>query len=63
MNSLFEEPDISVNVVTRGRAGRPGSNTWQGRKKDFFLFATGSREAQEPTQLPMKWVPGAIYLG
>jgi len=32
------------------------------RDRDF-LFTTASREDLGPTQLPIKWIPGTLYLG
>jgi len=56
--------DSSVNIVTRLRAQRPGSNSWQG--KGIFLLTTASRPALGPTQPYIEWVTGALspwYIG
>jgi len=44
--------------VTRLQAGRLGFDSRQGQ--GYFLYATGSRPALGPTQLPIQWVPGAF---
>jgi hypothetical protein len=35
-------------------------NSWQ--RLGIFLFTTASRTAQGPTQPPIQWVPGALFL-
>jgi hypothetical protein len=35
----------------------------QGQSRNIFLFATGSRPALGPTQLPVQWVSVAVSLG
>jgi len=44
---------ISVSIVTRLRAGRPGLNSWQGKRRDLFLFVG-------PTNPPIQYVPEAF---
>jgi hypothetical protein len=44
----------------RLRAGRPGSDFWQGQR---FLFSIKSRPPLGPTQPPVRLVPGALSLG
>jgi hypothetical protein len=56
------------NFQDRGRTflfaiGRSGFNSRQGQWRDFFLFATASRLAQESTQPPIQWVPGVLTAG
>jgi hypothetical protein len=40
--------------------GVPGFNSWQGL--GIFLFTTASRMALRPTQPPIQWVSGALFL-
>jgi hypothetical protein len=43
------------------RTGRPrGRSSSLGRGKNF-LFSMSSRPVLRPTQLPIQWVPGALY--
>jgi hypothetical protein len=42
-------------------AGRSGFDSRQGL--GIFLFAVMARLALEPTQSPIQWVPGAVYVG
>jgi hypothetical protein len=46
--------DSSVSVVTGLSAGRPGFDYWQGQ--GFFLFATASSSALDPTGDPTQRV-------
>jgi hypothetical protein len=55
--------DSSVRTVTRLRAGRPGFNSWQGHKRDFFPFATAFRPALGTTQPLTQCVPGTLSFG
>jgi hypothetical protein len=43
------------------RAGWSGFESWQG--VGIFHFTTVSRPALGPTQPPIRWVPGALFLG
>jgi hypothetical protein len=43
------------------RTGRPGFDPRQGQR--IFRLTSASRPAVGPTQLPVKWVPGAISAG
>jgi hypothetical protein len=52
--------DISVSIVARLRAGRPGFDSRQGQE---YLFATVSREALRPTHPAVQWIPGALSSG
>jgi hypothetical protein len=42
------------------RAGLNDRNSIPGRGRDFFLFATASRQAVMSTQSPIQWVPGTL---
>jgi hypothetical protein len=53
--------DSSVSIVTKLRIGRPRFDSRKGQK--YFLFATASRPALEPTQPPIQWVSGALSPG
>jgi hypothetical protein len=50
-------------METRLGAGRPVFKFPAATMIGLFLFATGSRPAQEHTQPPIKWVPGALTPG
>jgi hypothetical protein len=52
--------DSSVGIVTRLQAGQAGFDSWQGQ--ETFLFSKMSRLALEPTQPPIQWVPGTLFL-
>jgi len=56
LNTLLYEPNI-VSTQTMLRTGRPGFNSRQGQRWNFFLFAATSRPALGPTQPPIQWVP------
>jgi hypothetical protein len=57
---MYGSQDILVSIVTRLQAGRSEFDSWQGQ--GIFLFATMSRLALEPTQTPIHWVPGVLFL-
>jgi hypothetical protein len=43
------------------RVGRSGFDSRRGLR--IFVFTTASKTALGPTQLPIRWVPGALSLG
>jgi hypothetical protein len=47
--------------MSRLRAGRPEFEYQEGQS--YFLSATASIPALRATQLPVQWVPGAIFPG
>jgi hypothetical protein len=52
-----------VSTVTRSWAGRPRFSSRQGQWCEFVLFATASRPALTPVQLPIKWVARVLPQG
>jgi hypothetical protein len=52
---------LHIGIMTRLPAGRSAFNSRQGL--GFYLLATASRPALEPTQPPMQWVPVVLLLG
>jgi hypothetical protein len=49
--------------MTRLRAGHPGLDSRQGRRRDFFFVATASNPAQGHTHGPFQCVPEALSPG
>jgi hypothetical protein len=54
----LQKPGSSVSTMTTLQAGQPGFDSRQGRQ--IFLLATASRQALEPTQSSIQWVPGDL---
>jgi hypothetical protein len=52
---------VSHTQLTRLRAGRAGFESRLGQ--GLFVFATASRPVAGPTQPPIQWVAGALFLG
>jgi hypothetical protein len=55
------EPGYLSGIAQCYRLDDRGFESQQGL--GIFLFATASRPALGPTQAPIQWVPGALYLG
>jgi hypothetical protein len=53
----------SGSIVTRLRSGRPGSDSWRGRGRDFVYLATASKPTPETTQPPIQTVTGSVFPG
>jgi hypothetical protein len=60
VHKIRRNRDSSVRIATRLRDGPLEFSSWQGEE---FFSVTESRPVLGPTQLPIQWVPGAVFLG
>jgi hypothetical protein len=59
----YKSHDSSVGIALGYGLDNRNSRFDSRRGLEFFLFTTASRTALGPTQPPIQWAPGALFLG